>query len=208
VVTIPVAPFQETRAVNLGESTAKGIEIEMNWLPIDNLRIDANLGYLDHEYDSYSPSVDPVPLGLGDPGDPPIVIDLSSLTPPFSPELNYGVGLTYVQELGAGGSLTYNASLHYQDDFESDSFPANAQGADTSGDPIIGQKMYTQSEERTLVDAFVTWQNENRKLDVTLYGKNLTDEVWRSSGQSVAGLWNFTHHGAPREFGMVVGYNF
>ncbi len=208
VVTIPVAPFQETRAVNLGESTAKGIEIEMNWLPTENLRIDANLGYLDHEYDSYSPTVDPFPLGLGDSGDPPIVIDLSSLTPPFSPELNYGVGLTYFQELGGGGSLTYNASLHYQDDFESDSFPANAQGADTSGDPIILQKGYTQSEDRTLVDAFVTWQNENRKLDVTLYGKNLTDEIWRSSGQSVAGLWNFTHHSAPREFGMVVGYNF
>jgi iron complex outermembrane receptor protein len=206
VVAIPVAPFQETRSVNLGDSTAKGIEIEMNWVPIDNLRIDANLGYLDHEYDSYSPNVDPTSLGL--PAGPPIAVDLTSLAPPFSPELNYGVGLTYVQELGGGGSLTYNASLHYQDDFESDSFPANAQGPDSSGDPIIIQKGYTQSEERTLVDAFVSWENSNQQLNLTLYGKNLTDEIWRSSGQSVAGLWNFTHHGAPREFGMVVGYNF
>jgi iron complex outermembrane receptor protein len=177
----------------------------MNWVPTDNLRIDANLGYLDHEYDSYSPSADPVPLGL--PGDPR-PIDFSSLTPPFSPELNYGLGLTYFQELGGGGSLTYNVSMHYQDDFESDSFPANAQGEDSSGNPIILQKGYTQSEERTLVDAFISWENSNKQLDVTLYGKNLTDEVWRSTGQAVATLWNFTHHGPPREIGMVVGYKF
>lgn len=196
--------FQETQAVNVGESTANGIEIELNWLPTANLRIDFNLGYLDHEYDSYSPSVDPVPLGL--PG-PPREIDFSGLKPPFSPELNFGLGLTYYQNL-TRGSLTYNVSMHYQDEFESDSFPANAQGADASGNPIIIQKMYTQSEERTLVDAFISWQNANKKLDVTLYGKNLTDEVWRSSGQAVATLWNFTHHGPPREIGMVVRYNF
>jgi len=182
--------FQETQAVNVGESTAKGIEVEMNWLPTDNLRFDLNLGYLDHEYDSYSPSVDPAPLGL--PG----------------PELNFGVGATYLQNLSSGGSLTYNLSVHYQDEFETDSFPANAQGADASGEPIIIQKGNTQSEERTLVDAFISWQNANQKLDVTLYGKNLTDEIWRSSGQAVATLWNFTHHGPPREFGIVVGYHF
>jgi iron complex outermembrane receptor protein len=197
--------FQETQAVNVGESTARGVEVELNWVPTDNLRVDANLGYLDHDYDSYSPSADPVPLGL--PG-PPRPIDFSSLTPPFSPKLNFGVGLTYFQDLAAGGSLTYNLSMHHQDKFESDSFPANAQGADASGTPIIIQKANTQSEERTLMDAFVTWQNASQKLEITLYGRNLTDEVWRSSGQAVATLWNFTHHGSPREIGIVLGYNF
>jgi len=208
VVTITDAAgnqFQETQSVNVGESTAKGIEIEMNWVPTDSLRIDANLGYLDHEYDSYSPGADPVPLGL--PGEPR-PIDFSALKPPFSPELNYGVGLTYWQELGGGGSLTYNVSMHYQDDFESDSFPANAQGADSSGTPIIIQKGYTQSEDRTLVDAFISWENSNQQVNLTLYGKNLTDEVWRSSGQAVATLWNFTHHGPPREIGFVAKYSF
>ena len=197
--------FQETIAVNEGDSTAKGIEIEMNWLPTDSLRFDFNLGYLDHEYDSYSPSMNVAELGL--PG-PPRPVDLTALTPPFSPELNWGLAGTYLQDLSSGGSITYNASVHYQDDYESDPFPANYQGADSSGNPIIIQKANTQGEDRTLVDAFIMWQNANQAWGVTLYGKNLTNETWRSTGQAVATLWNFTHHGSPRELGFVVRYHF
>jgi len=197
--------FQETQAVNVGESTAKGIEIELNWLPTENFRVDFNLGTLDHEYDSYSPSADPAPLGL--PG-PPRPLDFSSLTPPFSPELNWGLGLTYYQGLNNGSNFTYNISAHYQDEYQTSSFPANAQGADSSGTPIIIQKQFTQVEERTLVDAFITWQNSNQNLELTLYGKNLTDETWRQSANPVATLWNFTRYAPPREIGFVANYKF
>jgi iron complex outermembrane receptor protein len=198
--------FQETVAVNVGESTAKGFEIEMNWLPTDNLRFDFNLGTLDHEYDNYSPeNVDPVPMYL--PG-PPRTMDFSALKPPFSPELNWGVAATYFQGLSSGGSITYNASVHYQDEYETDPFPANGQGADSIGEPIIIQKGNTQGEDRTLVDAFIQWQSPSQTWALTLYGKNLTDETWRSTGQAVATLWNFTHHGPPREIGVVARYHF
>jgi len=197
--------FQETIAVNEGDSTAQGIEIEMSWLATDNLRIDGNFGYLDHEYDDYSPSMNVADLGL--PG-PPRPVDLTALTPPFSPEFNWGLSGTYIQDLSSGASITYNASVHYQDEYETDPFPANYQGADASGNPIIRQKGNTQGEDRTLVDAFVQWQSPERTWSFTLYGKNLTDETWRSTGQAVATLWNFTHHGPPRELGVVVGYNF
>jgi iron complex outermembrane receptor protein len=198
--------FQETVAVNVGESTAKGIEIELNWLPTENLRFDFNLGTLDHEYDSYSPEgVDPGPMYL--PGEPR-TMDFSVLKPPFSPELNWGLAGTYLQNLSSGSMITYNASVHYQDEYETDPFPANGQGADSSGDPIIKQKGYTQGEERTLVDAFIMWQSPTEAWGLTLYGKNLTNETWRSSGQGVAILWNFTHHGPPREIGFVGSYHF
>ena len=197
--------FQETQAVNVGESTASGFEVELNWLPSDNLRLDFNLGFLDHDYDSYAPGADPGPLGL--PGGAR-AIDFSALAPPFSPELNFGLGLTYFQEIADGGSLTYNASLHYQDEYETSSFPANAQGADASGNPIIIQKQFTQVEERTLVDAFISWQSANQNLSLTLYGKNLTDKVWRQSANPVATLWNFTRFGAPRELGVVARFHF
>jgi iron complex outermembrane receptor protein len=197
--------FQETVAVNEGDSTAKGIEIEMNWLPMENLRIDFNLGILDHEYDSYSPSMNVAELGL--PG-PPRPVDLTALKPPFSPELNWGLAATYLQELSSSGSITYNASVHYQDEYETDPFPANFQGADSPGNPVIIQKANTQGEDRTLVDAYITWTNASQVWGVSLYGKNLTNETWRSTGQAVATLWNFTHHGPPRELGAVVKYHF
>ena len=56
--------FQETVSVNEGESSNSGIKIELIYVPTDNLRIDANLGTMDHTYDSYAPSQDMVTLGL------------------------------------------------------------------------------------------------------------------------------------------------
>ena len=173
--------FQETRAVNVGSSTANGAEIELNWVPTDNLRIDANLGYLDHEYDSYSPGVNPADLGLtGDPRP----IDFSALEPSFSPEINAGLSVTYFQELASGGSLTWNVGMHHQDEYETSTFPANMQGADSSGNPIIIQKAFTQVEERTLIDAFITWQSADQKLDVTLFWQEPDRRSLAAVGQS------------------------
>jgi iron complex outermembrane receptor protein len=197
--------FQETQAVNVGESTANGFEIEMNYLPIENLRIDFNLGFLDHDYDSYAPGADPAPLGLPGPVRP---IDFSDLDPPFSPKWNFGVAATYYQALASGSSLTYNASVHYQSEYETSSFPANAQGADSSGVPIIIQKEFTQVDKRTLLDAFITWTSANQNWDVSIYGKNLTNEIWRQSANPVATLWNFTRYAPPREIGGRVSFRF
>jgi iron complex outermembrane receptor protein len=116
-------------------------------------------------------------------------------------------GRNLLQDLNSG-SLTYNASVHYQDEYQTSSFPANAQGADGAGVPIIIQKQFTQVEERTLLDAFITWANNDQTWNLTLYGKNLTDEIWRQSANPVATLWNFTRYGPPREIGFVVRFHF
>jgi iron complex outermembrane receptor protein len=208
VVTIKDAAgntFQETKAVNVGESTAQGIEVELQWAVNDNIRIDGNFGWLDHEYDSYAPGIalgDLVPGGTGQ-----INPDLSGLEVPFSPELNYGVGVSYFQDLSSGAMITYNLNMHYQDDAQTSSFPANAQGVDGSGNLIIRQKGLTQLEERTLLNGYITYTGENG-FELSVYGKNLTDERYRTSANPVATLWNFTRHGPPREYGIQIGYSF
>ncbi len=197
--------FQETRAVNEGESTANGAELEMSFVPVESFRIDAFLGWLDHTYDSYEPGVNPADLGLtGDPRP----IDLSDLDVPFSPEWTAGLTLTYFHDLSDGSSLTYNLNMSYMDEFETNSFPANGQGADASGEPIIIQKANTQGEERTLLNAFITWESCNEKVELTAYGKNLTDQTYRVGANPVATLWNFSRHAPPRELGVQVGYKF
>ena len=209
VVTIEDAAgntFQETVAVNEGDSTAIGFEVEMNWAVTPNLRIDANLGYLDHEYDNYAPGINPTDLGLP-PGDS-INPDLSGLEVPFSPELNYNLAATYYLDLNSGGNVAFNASMNFQDEAQTSPFPANGQGADGNGDPIIIQKAFTQMEERTLVNAYITYTDADGGLEVSLYGKNLTNETYRVAANPVATLWNFTRHGPPREMGIQIGYNF
>ena len=114
--------------------------------------------------------------------------------------------MTYFQDLASGGSLIYNLGFHHRDEFELSPLPANAAGG-TADNPVILQKRNTQAEERTLVNGFVTWEvNENMAL--TLWGKNLTDEVFRVSANPVATLWNFARYGAPRSIGVRAKFNY
>ncbi len=198
--------FQETVSVNEGETTAMGFEAEFQWAVNANLRIDGNLGWLDHEYDNYSPGINPADL-TGVPG-PSVEVDLSGLEVPFSPELNYNLGATYFQDLSSGAAITYNLSVNYQDETQTSPFPANFQGTDASGEFIIQQKANTQMEERTLVNAYITYNAADNGVEMSLYGKNLTDERYRVAANPVATLWNFTRHGAPREVGIQIGYSF
>ena len=183
VLPLPIPPYQETIKVNAGKSTNKGIEIELNYLVTDNFRIDANVATQDHKYDVFLWDETPND-GIDNP------TDFSGYDLPFSPELSWGLSLTYDQDLGANGSLTYNVLGNYQD--EAQSQPTNP--------------MYSQLEDRTLIDANVTWRNVDDTYWVTLYGKNLTDETYRVGSNSVAGLWNFTLFGEPLEYGIEAGY--
>ncbi len=187
--------FQETLAVNDGDSDAYGVEIEMTYVPVENFRVDFNLGYLHHEYDKFTPTEQTSEQWAG--------VDLSGMDVPFSPEWNAGLALTYYYELGNGGTLTFNGSVHYQDDMETQPYPADAQP-----EGVLKTKAFTQVEERTLVDAYVGWDSPEEMWNVTFYGKNLTDESWRQSANAVAGLWNFTRYSPPRELGVRMGIKF
>jgi len=182
VLPLPIAPYQETVKVNAGKSTNKGIEIELNYLVTDNLRLDANVATQDHAYDVFVWDETPND-GIDNP------TDFSGFGLPFSPDLSWALSLTYDQNLGDNGSLTYNISADYQD--EAQTQPTN---------PI-----YSQMEDRTLVNANVTWRDIGDQYWFTLYGKNLGDETYRVGSNSVAGLWNFTLFGAPMEYGVEAG---
>ena len=187
--------FQETLAINDGDTEARGVEVEMTYIPTDNFRLDFNLGYLDHEYSDFTPT-EATSVQWAN-------VDLSSMTVPFSPELNVGIAATYSLDLSSGDSLTFNGSIHYQDEMETQPYPADAQAAG-----VLRTKKYTQVEERTLVGAFVRWDSADDSFNITAYGRNLTDERWRQSANAVAGLWNFTRYAPPREMGIRIGYSF
>jgi iron complex outermembrane receptor protein len=196
--------FQETIALNEGTSTAIGLELELTYVPTSSFRIDANFGWMDHKYDSYEPGFDPATLGLTG---APQAFDFSDLEVPYSPEFNGGMSLSYFQDLSDGATVTYNLNFHYQGEAEVNPAPASYQGG-TIDNPVLKQKANTQLEERTLVNAYVTWESSDNAFEVSLYGKNLTDEVYRNSANPVANLWNFTTFGAPREVGVQLGYSF
>jgi iron complex outermembrane receptor protein len=183
VVPLPVAPFQETVLINSGTSTNRGIEIELNYLITDNLRLDAQVATQDNKYDEFA--WDELPNDGIDK-----VTDFSGLTLPFSPELSWGIGLTYDQDLSNNnGSITWNVNANYQDE------------ADTSP----GNLPRTQMMDYTLINAHATWRDIEDKYWFTVYGKNLGDEIYRTGANYVGGTWLFTSYGAPMEYGVEAG---
>ena len=63
---------------------------------------------------------------------------------------------------------------------------------------LSGQPTNTQIEERTMVNANVTWRDAEQRYYVTAYGRNLTDKdqaCWRELGGifvELYGLWPTT----------------
>ena len=182
VLPLPVPPYQETVKVNAGKSTNKGLELEFNYRATDNFRIDGNVAFMDHKYDIFVWDETPND-GIDNP------TDFGGYGLPFSPEMSGYISFTYDQELGDNGSLTYNVNVYHQDEAETQ--PTN---------PI-----YSQLDERTIVNANATWRDAADKYYITLYGKNLNDEIYRDGSNNVAGLWNFTLYGAPMEYGIEAG---
>ncbi len=182
VIPLPYAPYQETVLVNAGKSTNEGIEVELNWLPTDNIRVDANIATQDNKYDEFAWDETPN-------DDDPTKTDFSGLGIPYSPELSWGLSVTYDQDIGENGSLTWNINANYQDEAETQ--PSN---------PLA-----SQLEEFTIVNAHVTWRDISDTYRFTIYGKNLNDEEYRNSSNYVAGLWNFTTYGEPMQYGFEVG---
>lgn len=174
---------QETVTVNTGKADVKGVDLEATWVPQDNLSIDVAMSYLDTKYKN---AILPDLRGSGAPQ------DISDLNLPFSPDFKAQLGVTYDVGLSSGARLTLNGSVNYQSEAETDVFNG----------------VNTQMEERTLLNSAVTYHDREDRWFFSVYGTNLTDEVYRIAALPVAGLWNFTNYGPPRQYGMSLGLKF
>lgn len=183
---------QETITVNAGRSHSTGFEIETTWLPIPELELQLNLGYLSAKYDRFR--FDPAPNNPLVP-----VTDFSSLDIPFAPKLNVGFNSTYRIELSQG-SLGLNLSGHYQDHSETSPFDPNAAALGNVRHPT-----FSKMQSRFLLNSAVTFRNADERYHVSFYARNLLNEEYRATANSVAALWNFTQYGAPREWGIEFG---
>ena len=198
-------PAQETLTVNAGKSSVYGVEVEATWLVNERLTLKGSLGILEAEYDKFEFDPQPNNPATG-------IVDFSGLDIPFASPVQVNLDATYELPLTGGSSLTFNANVNYQDEAETSPFDSLASGGGSFLAPrpevVVRQPTNTQIEERTMVNANVTWRDAEQRYYVTAYGRNLTDKTKRVGANSVAFLWNFTVYGPPREYGIRVGVNF
>jgi iron complex outermembrane receptor protein len=168
---------------NAGKSTLQGAELETALAVTDAFTVQANLSYLDAQFDEYL---------IAGPGGALIdVADQRVL--PFTPEWTGRVAATYRIGLESAGELVLGADWNYR---AKTYFEIN-------GSEALAQPGYA------LVNAAVTYFSADGHWRVMLAGQNLTDEAYRDFGfdLSGSGLGQFAYYGKPRSYGISFRYD-
>ena len=169
-------PGQETRTTNAGKAEVYGLELELSAAPIDGLTMGAALGWQKARYLEFSTDVNGD--GVND--------NASFLKLRNTPNWTASANAHYQFPPAPWGTVTLNADINYQSQFESTTLNAD----------------FSQGQARTLVGTSIGWTDPTEKFRLSIFGRNLLDKVYRVSANSVAGLFNFTNYAPPRSFGI------
>ncbi len=187
-ITVNGQSNQVTRFVNAASAKVKGIELETVARISPEFTLRGVLGYQQGKYGSYV--VAPAPGGQPGSG-----YDLGSAPLLRTPKWTWSVDGTYNQPLTDNFKMIINANVSY-----------------------VSRNLFSQSikyvtgnaylDARTLLNASITLAQTDDDYYLRLVGRNLTDERYRTANQNVAGLWLNSQYGAPRYFGVELGFHF
>ena len=166
---------------NAGEIDIQGIEFEVTALIGNSLELDATLGIIDAEYDRINPPS--VPLAL--------TIDTSSKLA-NTPDTTASIGLQYSVDTSSGG-WKFRADWAYTDDVFNDS----------QNSPFLFQDAYS------VLNLSAGFTGGGGNWDVIVFGENVTDERFITSGDSNFGLgFHEANFNRPAEYGATFRYRF
>jgi iron complex outermembrane recepter protein len=149
-----VAPF----VTNAGETSIDGAELELTWLPIEALSLEASLGYLDATIDDLSN----IPFAVLPPG----LVEGNLL--PYAPEWQGHIGIGYTVRAG-GIEIVPRVDASYQ--------------SETFFDATDTVEI-AQLDDVTTVNLQVQLRGADSKWRVTAGMNNATDELYPVAGNS------------------------
>lgn len=184
------------RLGNVGRSDATGVELEFQWLPLDNLNVYGSFGFIDASFKNVF-SFDP---NLGQ-------IDITSnYSITNTPQTTANIGFTYDFDVDRG-SLRFVGNYSYRSKYD-----------------VVEVNNLLSQDGYGMLNLGVNWYSDNGKWTVGLHGKNLTREEYlvgnyafvapdpNNPGQFLPGLGGDTtligYYGAPRTVSLTVGYRF
>lgn len=173
---------QETVVENAASAKTQGIEIELQAVPTEGLSINANLGILDAEYKDFTADLG---LGLG-------VTDNTALDLRRAPKVEYAIGATYAHPVGDAGQLVLDASYSWRDDLHT-----------TTQNLELGHRRSVG-----ILNGSIGFEDADGMWDISLYGRNLTDEVYIADGLAIGALVSVQTISPPRQWGVQVGVHF
>ncbi|MCH7509836.1 MAG: TonB-dependent receptor [Proteobacteria bacterium] len=188
-----------------GDAQAKGIDLELDWLPAENWSVNARVSILDAEFNNFVtglggtlatagglertfPSLIPADMGalISE-----IVLDGRQIA--YSPDFTVGITVAYSFELGGNaGTLSPLLQWYYSDDYS-----ASDQGY------LHGlQDAYSQTDLR------LTWTSGDGRYNISGFVQNLEDEAVVTRANVFGATLATQQFAPPRTWGFSVGYNY
>ena len=180
-------PSPELTVINAGELEMNGAELELNFNPFQALSLDAQIGYLDAQYNDFADTR--FPGG-----------SRAFQTPAFSPEWTARFGGAYTFDLGSAGDVVLGASARFRSEMALAVDSTFILGNIGTATPVPG----LFQDDYWLYDANITYR-PNDTLSVALIGRNLGDEVYKTEGQDFSSVGNIrtVYYGAPQTWSLV-----
>ncbi|MEM8935883.1 MAG: TonB-dependent receptor [Pseudomonadota bacterium] len=184
-------PSPELTVLNAGSLDIFGAELELAYSPIPALVLDAQIGYLDAEYGDFA---DERFVSFGG--------DRSFQQPAFSPKWTTRIGATYEADLGAAGTVRLAGSARFR--------TRMALAVDNTFIDTDTEIAGLFQDDYWLFDANLLWTHANEIFSLGVYGRNLSDEVYRTDGQEFSAIGNIrtVYYGAPRTVSVVATARF
>lgn len=199
-----VSSGQETMQSNIGKATAKGIELEATLRPTQNLRLHANIGYLDAKYTDFCVDLDGPSAYSSTPtsecGDVTnfggniytVDEDFTHLSMVRTPKWQTQLAAEYSAPLGDAGSLNFRLAGNYSSHYVNS----------------ITDVAWGRTGDFVLLDGSIGWESDNGKYRLQLWGKNLTKRTYVTAITPTADYFIQRFYGAPRTFGLTLGAGF
>ena len=182
---IPGTLINQTLVANVGAATISGFEAEATALLTDVFTISASVGYLDASYDEF----------MADLGDGLGVIDRTYLAMPYAPKWSNSVTFNYKDDFDFG-RVTAQASVRHMTDMY------------TSFSTLNATTDLTMRQSNTVVDGSLSLELPDGRWRVSLWGKNLTDELVINNTFGVGNLLASRVYQPPREIGVDLSLTF
>ena len=184
--------------INAGEVRQQGVEVDINWAPVDPLRIVAGVSYLDSEYRSFE-GAPPLPGGAAQ--------DLTGERRNFSPEWQTSLAADWTQSFADGLEWYAGASWSWVDE--------QNVGGSSNNNPQSMQDSFS------IINARAGLRSAERDWDIVLFLHNLTDEdycqtIFDQAVGELFGAVDISNNtsvqrcvlGAPRTWNLTASFRF
>jgi iron complex outermembrane receptor protein len=165
---------------NAGKVTTKGFELDISVILLKELKVNGGLGYADARYDEFK--------NAGGEG-----IDYDGNRLPWAPKNEYNISIEYQQSIGNLGSIFLFGEFVHQGNY----FTLPSNNIETT---------FVDSHE--LLNARIGFHFANNLLGISVWGRNLLDELYMLGNFPLLFDTSNVWYGPPRTFGIEIYYNF